>query len=390
MDKRERWLARSELAKAAGVPDRLRLCGRRRFSRHVAIRAANGAAWYEGVVRCRTRTCPVCWVARRAVVAREISHVVRSRSAENQVVPLLATLTVRHAADDPVEICKEVRACWRKFIQGREWVKFRERWRFDWIAAEEVTRGANGWHPHMHLLLLPSEQPEAFASTKAGEQPAFAETVDWWHARWSGIVDRVMGSQHVPNRDHGADLRPCMAHEYLAKLGFELSDVGVQKGRAPLGLLKDGQTELYLQLQRSRHRCRDITWSGGLGELRGMLPPPGEAKEVLVLRGSEYERLAELGTDSLIDVLEGAAANEDEARIRAESLIGPLEGVELEDAEREAELAAVCQGAGPSRPVPTAPLTGHVEPIWRFWTGPGVYVPMPPHDEIDVRSVGPP
>lgn len=329
MDKRERWLARKELAAGGGVPERLRLCGRRRYARHVTIRAANGSAWYEGVVRCRTRTCPVCWVARRAVVANTVAHVVRSRSEETDQVPLLATLTIRHAATDPVEICKEVRACWRKFVAGREWMAFRERWRFDWIAAEEVTRGDNGWHPHMHLLLLPSTLPESLSPEKRGDPAPFAETVEWWHERWSGIVGAVMGPDHVPNREHGADLRPCTAHEYLTKLGFEMSDVGVQKGRSALGLLKAGQRDLYLQLQNSRHRCRDITRSKGLAELWKSVPdPPEEPRDVLVLRGSEFERLAELGTDTLIDVLEGASATETEARYRAEGWIGPLEGVD--------------------------------------------------------------
>jgi hypothetical protein len=181
-----------------------------------------------------------------------------------------------------------------------------------------------------------------------------SEYADWWHERWSSIVARELGASHVPNRDHGVDLRPCHASEYLTKLGMELTDPGARKGRAAIALLLAGERELYVQLQNSRHRCKDITWSRSLTELRKSMPKGAEAVDVLTLRGSEYERLLQRGAElaarlspverermtegevarlvnePLIDVLEGAAAGIDagasEARTRAEKWIGPIDG----------------------------------------------------------------
>lgn len=360
MNRRARWLARAGLAEEWGVPQRVKLCGRRRYQRHVTIKAANGSAWFEGVLRCRTRICPVCWVARRAVAAREIGHVFQARGEQTGNFAMLATLTVRHAADDPVAICREVRRCWQKFCAGREFVRFRESQALQWVAAEEVTRGRlHGWHPHMHLLLMPATpqrlwsagrllDAEQSALAVAARQAAYdrddsaagrfgaelqSEHAEWWHERWARIVRREMGAAHEPSRDHGVDLRPCGAAEYLSKLGFELADAGVQKGRAPLALLNAGEVKLYLQLQNSRHRCRDITFSRGLRPLRDSMPENAEAEDVLTLRGSEYERLAELGTDTLIDVLEASTAGEkstDFARSTVERWIGPIEGYDPE------------------------------------------------------------
>jgi hypothetical protein len=240
--------------------------------------------------------------------------------------PWLVTLTVRHAAEDPVSICRAVRACWRKVLAGRAWQTFKREAQLEWIAAEEMTFGANGWHPHIHALLLPGN----YDARREWDFPL------WWYERWSTIVVRELGERFRPDPLHGADVRPCNAEQYLSKLGIELTDAAVVKGRSPLQLLRDGQTDRYLELQRSRHRARDITWSRGLRDLRDAAEPEsGEPTVVLSLRGSEYERLANRGVDALIDVLDaaaGAVADGTDCAATAEHWLGgPLEGVTTDE-----------------------------------------------------------
>lgn len=260
-------------------------------------------------------------------LAREIGHVVNERSRASGRFPVLATLTVRHSARDPIEICKAVRSkCWKKFVAGKPWIQFRARFGLEWIAAEEVTRGDNGWHPHMHVLLLPGRDSGDVLGSR-----------EWWHERWSRIVERELGADNVPSWEHGTDLRYSDRAEYLSKLGLdedptpfklglELTDAKAVKGRAPMQLLvralegDRAALDFFVALQLSRHRCRDVTYSKGASALRDTLPPPPPSELALALRGSEYERIAVKGDAALLSVL--AAVMTGEAASVASALLG--------------------------------------------------------------------
>ena len=317
MNKRARWAARLAVAEHRLAPYRVRLCGRQRFRKHVDVFCAQGSAWFDGVVRCRTRYCPVCWISRRARAAHEIRWVVDRRCEDTGQVPLLATMTVRHSSRDPVDICRRVRDCWRLHVSGKQWQAYRKGSEVEWITAEEVTFGQNGWHPHLHALLLPRG--------KHGDVLARAQ---WWNERWCSIVRREMGAEHEPDPLFAFDLRPITAAEYLTKLGLELTDAGAVKGRAPLALLQEGEIDRYVELQHSRHRARDLTFSRGLKSYRESLPPPPTPELTLQLRGSEYGRLFELGPDAVLSLLEAAAQGD--GVLMAERLLGPLLGIEEE------------------------------------------------------------
>jgi hypothetical protein len=312
LDKRARLVARQAVAEHPSAPARLQRCGRDRYQSKVEVLAAGGSAWFDGVQRCRSRACPVCWVSRRAKLAHEIQHVVDTRVRETRQMPLLATLTIRHSAEDPVSICRSVRSCWRKFIQRRGWRQFRDDAQLEWVIAEEVTLGDHGWHPHLHALLLPRRS--------AGD---VLQRADWWYETWAAIVERELGAAHVPSPEHGTDLRPCTTAGYLTKLGLELTDAGAVKGRAPLALLQAGALNEYMELQLSRHRARDLTWSRGLRPYRDSLPPPPPSELKLRLRGSEYERLHARGHDACLATLDAAAHGAD-AQSTVEWYIGRL------------------------------------------------------------------
>jgi hypothetical protein len=210
---------------------------------------------------------------------------------------MLATLTVRHTAQDSAELCRAVRKCWQAMLQGAGWKAYKRERGVELLAAEEVTHGANGWHPHIHVLLLPA---------RAQDTDLYVADAAWWRDRWTRIVARKLGAQHVPSETHGTDLRPCKVGDYLSKLGIELADSSAVKGRAPLELLRQGERELYLELARVRHRARDVTWSRGLRALRDSLPKPEAGTCVLQPAAYEWERAREHGR--LLEALEAAEA----------------------------------------------------------------------------------
>lgn len=248
----------------------------------------------------------MCWVGRRAALAHEITHVTSEWRKNYKAIPQLATLTIRHNASAPVSIVREVRACWRAHLQGRSWQLYKRERGIELIAAEEVTLGENGWHPHMHVLLLPKR-----------EQSTDLHQVDamWWHDKWARIVARKMGPAYVPTREHGTDLRPCRVDQYLSKLGIELTDSGAVKARSPFALLKDGSVDKYLELQLSRKRARDVTWSRGLRAMRDSMPPRPEPRVLWQPAAYEFERAA--GAGRLLATIEAAEQGGVEAARRA-------------------------------------------------------------------------
>lgn len=318
------WELREEVREHALAPLRQKACGVWRYSKHVELRAPadGGTAWWHGVIQCRARMCPVCWIARRYKVGAEVAWTVGARERDTEMQSYLITLTIRHSASDPVSICKDVRGCWRTLVQSRAFQRWKKEHGVEFICAEEVTRGDNGWHPHLHVLAMPGTKP--------------IDPRDTWglsglfFMHWRRVVERKMGSEHAPIRQLGdgkaigADFRPCDAAGYLTKLGYELADPAAQKGNAPLALLEDGQIDSYMELQRSRHRARDITYSRGLKPYRDRMPEGDGFVTLLGLRGSDWGRLRHLGWEQPLEVADAAT----DARAAREAITARLGEVE--------------------------------------------------------------
>lgn len=275
---------------------RQRGCGTQRYVREPIVKGNEYGSYFDGVVRCRSRICPVCFLSRRMQLLAELQYVASERSRVTSTPPYLATLTVRHSHTDYVSITRDVRSCWRRFIAGREWMTFRKMHDVEWVCAEEITLGKNGWHPHIHVAMLPRKPlNDVYLGSGAGS---------WWLGRWASIVEKHMGPAHVPDAAHGCDIRQGPLADYVAKIAWELSDAALQKGSSPQQLIRRGDTARYLELQRHRHRARDVTWSRGLRSLRDDFANREQDEPHLraILRGSEYERLASKGFSALLAV----------------------------------------------------------------------------------------
>lgn len=67
--------------------------------------------------------------------------------------------------------------------------------------------------------------------------------IAWLIRRWRAAVRKTLGAEHVPDEVHGVVLSPIHAVDYISKLGLELGDPGVKrgrhKGRTPLEIASD-------------------------------------------------------------------------------------------------------------------------------------------------------
>lgn len=246
--------------------------------------------------------------------------VAEERERECHAPSWLGTWTVRHHASDPVTLTRAVRGVWRKMLQRRFWRTFTRELRLEWICAEEVTRGDNGWHPHLHVLFLPGAPLNA---QQIADLEFFGANV------WRQMVIKHLGPQYEPSAEHGFDLTQCDSAAYLAKIGYELQDPGTAKGNSPLMLLERGKydeasLQLYLQLMRARTRARDLTFSRGLTGIRESMPETEEPAELLQLRGSEWGRLVQISPYAPLQVAE-AAKDPETAAAAARVFLGEIE-----------------------------------------------------------------
>lgn len=225
--------------------------------------APDGRASYQGLATCGSVwECPCCAMKIKARRAEEVRQVVERHGADRCA---LLTLTVRHGfGDDLKRLRVSLADAWRGFTRGKSWKRFVEAAGVvGTIRALEVTHGANGWHPHLHILLL-IDDPDAIDAD--GQLRWDAPDLSWLSKRWRTMVARYCGAKHEPDDQHGVTIAPCRASDYISKLGLELSDPGAKvargKGRTPLEIAQDIADATHAvkrgQLSRRIERDRDV------------------------------------------------------------------------------------------------------------------------------------
>ena len=266
-------------APAIGQPGgRVRACGRVRHGSEVAIVERGDRRHFCGLVRCGSVwTCPCCSAQIRAERAGEVQKVVswHCDTAGADGAQLL-TLTVRHRyGDDLADLRHGLADAYRRFTRGVPWERFRERVGLvGYVRAVEVTHGGNGWHPHLHVVLL----------VRDGE--ALARELDWLRERWQACVVRELGAAAEPDALHGVDLRARHRADYLTKLGLEATAPGAKgargENRTPWEIAADLVENAHGEEQREEDRhlwrtwCEDmrgakmLTWSRGLRAAAGL------------------------------------------------------------------------------------------------------------------------
>ena len=228
---------------------RVARCGRHILGGQVAVVAGEGGARFLGLETCGSVwLCPVCSSKiaehRRAdIEAMLTAHCAGQRRRFTkapgdtwggawetyQAAPgavYMATFTVPHGRWDSLERLRDdVAECWRRVQRGAAWARLKARCGIvGVIRAMELTHGANGWHPHLHVLIL--------AKPGACVEMTLRHAL---YARWAAFVGKM--GLGVVSETHGVDLYRAhsvqAAGDYVAKWGCdaELTKWHVKKGR---------------------------------------------------------------------------------------------------------------------------------------------------------------
>lgn len=182
-----------------------------------------GPGWQRGLATCKSvPNCPVCSARLRAARTEDVQKAITWWTEQQRCRVSMLTLTIRHARiHDLRKLRRGLTECWRELWTGREGRALR-RDMAHYVRALDVTWGPNGWHPHLHVLVLHDEEDL---------------DLDWLNAvrrRWAALVEQRLGRAFRPRTDSvGVHLtvNPPRA-EYLLKLGLEVSEI-TSKTAAP-------------------------------------------------------------------------------------------------------------------------------------------------------------
>lgn len=259
----------------AGRPSK---CGRIAIAGVVELRATEHSAHFHGVMTCGSVwACPACSIKIRAQRAAELAHVVGWHGIDRT---LMATFTIRHSLGDSLILTRRGMArAWQSVQRGAAWQRQMERVGLvGFVRSLEVTHGENGWHPHLHVLLL----------TKALSSEELAALKTWLSQRWAVAIQKAIGDQFVPNDQNGCDLRACNRADYLSKIGLELTfphtKLATGTNLTPLQLAQAAvagdlhAAALWRQYADDFKGARMLTWSHRLRANAGLKLEPTDSE----------------------------------------------------------------------------------------------------------------
>jgi hypothetical protein len=253
---------------------------------------ANGGrvAGFAGLHTCGSVwACPVCSAKISARRASDLGDVLRWVEAKGGTVALV-TLTLRHHDGIPLrESWNALGKAWSAVTSGKRWQADKVEFGIlGYVRAVEVTHTDNGWHPHVHALVL-FDGPVSAERAQIVADGMF----DRWHAallrkgfdsiRNSGGLDvrlaeraAVRLADYFTKNTYSERLAP---GEGLDGLAAEATLGGQKKGRrsdsrTPFQILADGaetgladDIELWWEWEEASKGRRQLTWSQGLREM---------------------------------------------------------------------------------------------------------------------------
>lgn len=243
----------------------------------VHLAPAQGAkprrAYLSGLLTCKSVwVCPVCSASILGARGLDVEHVTSWAQRERGASPWLVTLTVRHArADDLRKLLEGLSLAWSKLLSGTAWQRARKRLGFvGSVRRLEVTRGPNGWHPHLHLLVWATGN--------------ITDEIGWLSERWAAMVRRHLGERHEPDPRYGLDVRPVEgAEDYVTKPIHEVTDSDVKRARSTghesiaqlcerVASADPSALDLaaWLEWCQATRGRRALTWSVGLRAAAGL------------------------------------------------------------------------------------------------------------------------
>lgn len=217
----------------------------------------------------RVWCCPFCSAKiseRRAV---ELSNALVVATSKGFKVALL-TCTVPHVVQEALKpLMTGLLKAWRAFVGDRVGKAIRaDLGLVGTIRNAEVTRGANGWHPHFHCLVFYTNDVD------------LVEIEARWSAHWQHVC--VKAGLRRPSDEHGLTLQDgTFAAKYISKWGLEhemtksMHKLARRGGRTPFDILRDYESGidmeanaiLFREFVAAFHGVQQLHWSHGLKKL---------------------------------------------------------------------------------------------------------------------------
>jgi hypothetical protein len=302
----------------------------------VRRRVDGSGASLGGVTTCGSVwTCPVCSIKVCARRQKEVAAGMEAHIDAGGYV-FLMTHTFPHQAGALAlrEMLVRLAAARQKFQNSRTYKGLLPKGvRLGTITSLEVTLGANGWHPHAHVLVF--AQPEAFGQARESDDgKLMSRAIDELKEAWYAALrkaDLCEQSQMSDVLAHGLDVRGGQyAAEYVAKFGRDMKwglsremtmhaakTGGGPKGAHPFQLLEWSQNgdalggEQFREYAAAFKGRRMLTWSPGLKGALG-LDELDETDEELAA--------AQLPEEAVI----GTISDEDLSVLTARNMLGQL------------------------------------------------------------------
>jgi hypothetical protein len=246
----------------SGPLRRLKGCGLAKQT-DVTIKIHNGRAFASGLISCgNIWTCATCSARIEARRCQESEAAYSEHVASGGTFGML-TLTLRHKKDTPLaESLEALNHAWERLQQRR---KFQPLYHMlaGTVATVEITYGDNGWHPHLHIILL------------AGAETTYEqvkEQTDSLRSNWSHLVNSRTNRYTL---EHGLNLvwfgkDAATAAKYTHKIAQEMTlSINKSKGptKHPLELLdRDDEqaTALFIEYALATKGRQKHRWSNGL------------------------------------------------------------------------------------------------------------------------------
>lgn len=256
----------------------------------MTLRLRDGVAGYAGLVHCASVwACPVCSARIRWRRSLEVGQVLAGAIQAGHPL-VFFTLTARHHRGQALAgLWASAARAWGRATSGRAWASAAERVE-GWVRVWEVTYGRNGWHPHVHGVLvlgdsgrweaIPEGMYERWSSglQRAGLDAPLLVGQDWHLVEGDQAAEEVAGYLLKLSEDPGEALGSELAY---SQPGRSRSGLGT---RPPFALLDDlvetGEAEslrLWHEWETASKGKRQVGWSQGLRERFGVVEVEDQA-----------------------------------------------------------------------------------------------------------------
>jgi hypothetical protein len=223
---------------------------------------------------------------------------------------VLVTLTMRHHLGQALKECwNAATTAWNRVTGGRRWLKIKDRYEvLAWNRVVEVTYGENGWHCHLHVIMVLDGLRSLESCRPLGE----AIWVNWAKGLASKGFDALRDT--VDGKSLGLDIRvvndAAELAGYLTKsLALEVTHghakEGRRCGRTPFQIYADHRATgdmadlaLWREWEQSSRGRRQMTWSQGFREMAGLAEKEATDEELAAEEVGGGEDLVQLPAET--------------------------------------------------------------------------------------------